>query len=559
MGEVSSRSQIVIAVTREESGTFPDSQPKVFRPPLRDESFQEESLSLCPGRELCLDLCDWQNAYLKVVRGKVEWDSAEGFSNRAEKLSEGAVVRLFTFGWHRLRAFDGRCELRLTLLEPRSLPEIGPFSPQKLALPSLGEEGASRQQLESDLREVARHSVRTDTPYFMNQLFSGRTLEGEIASQLAYELRTTLATQEASPVLSSIECEVARALSKLCGWPESAGGIAVPGGTFGNFMGLHLARHRKDPNAHKEGSDGTKFGIFASDQAHYSIEKAALVMGFGRDAVVSIAIDSNGAMRSEVLKEAIEIFSASGGVPLAVVATSGTTVLGAFDPLKDIAEICEKANLWLHVDGAWGGPVIFSKQSRILLDGIERADSFSLDAHKLLGAPLTSTMFLTREARALLSANEVKGGSYLFHEANDALAHVDRGLFSWQCGRGPDALQFWALWRSLGSNGLGDFIDKLFILRNRLVQKLEAEPRIHLVHRPQFLNVCFRVSPPVSRAELSPMDWTRHVRKALKDSGKAFINYSGNSEGFFLRMILAHPQLTWDTLETMVQDILEVR
>ncbi len=194
--------------------------------------------------------------------------------------------------------------------------------------------------------------------------------------------------------------------------------------------------------------------------------------------------------------------------------------------------------LWLHVDAAWGGPALFSKKLRRLVHGIELADSVTFDAHKLLGASLTSSFFLTQHENILLEANDVSGGEYLFHAD---LPGLDRGRLSWQCGRGADAASFWTIWKSLGNDGFGEFVDRLVQIRQDTLEWMQGEKRLLLIADPEFLNICVRVLPP--NATPDP-NWSKRVREQLKNQNKAMVNFSTNTEGSFLRLILAHPYLT---------------
>ncbi len=407
-------------------------------------------------------------------------------------------------------------------------------------------------ELEKILSQVAENSVSTNSPYFMNQLFSGLFPESILADKLATQTRTTLATFEASPVFTAMEIEVIERLCELIGWKQPhQDGVAVPGGSAANFMAIHCARIRKKPDFRKVGLQGEAYKIFVSTQAHYSFKKACLALGFGLNALVEVAVDSAGKMSSADLQEKIERAIQSGAIPLIVCATAGTTVLGAFDPLDALTDVCEKFGIWLHVDGAWGGPVLFSNQARNLVKGVERADSMTFDAHKLFGAHLTSSFFLTKHRGLLQKANDVAGGDYIFHSQEIA---QDRGRLSWQCGRGPDALAFWTLWKSIGSEGLGAFVDRQLELKVKVLDFVQTQPRLELINHPQYLNVCVRVLP----SEGHDPDWSRKVREQLKRDNIAFVNFASNEQGTFLRLILAHPKLEIRHIKNILMEALNV-
>ncbi len=409
------------------------------------------------------------------------------------------------------------------------------------------------KEVELVLNKISELSISTHSSFFMNQLFSGVFPETLVAESLAAQAKTTMATFEASPAFTAVELEVVDRLCELIGWaPHCRDGIGVPGGSAANFMAIHCARQRLFPDSKEFGNRGVNFKVFVSTAAHYSMKKACAALGLGTYAIVLIDTDQSGRMLSHKLREALSLAKSKAEVPLMVCATAGTTVHGAFDPIEELAQICEPEKVWLHVDGAWGGPALFSAQAKHLIKGIEKADSMTFDAHKLFGAGLTCSFFLTRQRGLLLEANDVVGGDYIFH--SDEVTE-DRGRLSWQCGRGPDALSFWTLWKNLGSEALGGFVDRLFSLRSECVSWIQSQPRLELVANPEYLNICVRVHAP---NEMDP-DWSKQIREKLKSENFALVNFSKDSHGTFLRLILANPKIKFEHVEQILSRALEVK
>ena len=394
--------------------------------------------------------------------------------------------------------------------------------------------------LKNLLGEIQQNSISTHSPYFMNQLFSGVSPQMLLASDIVNQSKTTLATQEASPVFSAIESEVVQSLCRLIGWQNSSSeGVVVPGGSAANFMSIHCARQKYFPEAKTKGVQNQLFKIYVSVDAHYSFKKGAVALGLGLDSVTSISVDAFGRMNPEELNKTIISDKKLGHFPLLIAATAGTTVFGAFDQLDELSKISKKHDLWLHVDGAWGGPVLFSSDAKHLVNGIEKADSMTFDAHKLFGAAMTSSFFLTNHKEILLAANDVSGADYLFHNTDDAL---DRGRYSWQCGRGADAFSFWTIWKSVGTEGLGLFIDNLLHMRKDVETWVKNQPRLQILGNPVYLNLCVRLAPPPNQSH-ERVTWANTVREKLKADHKAFVNFSTDVDGTFLRFILAHPDV----------------
>lgn len=403
------------------------------------------------------------------------------------------------------------------------------------------------EQLNEILQQVQENSISTNSPYFMNQLFSGVYPQALLAQEVISRTKTTLATQEASSVFSKIETEIVDQLCSMIGWEAKyRDGVSVPGGSAANFMALQLAKQKYFPETKRQGISGKKFRIYVSSDAHYSFEKAAVAMGFGTDAVVKIGVCEKRKMMPDLLDQAIRQSIKEGHQPLLVCATAGTTVYGAFDSIKEMSQICREHDIWLHVDGAWGGPALFSEKSRNLVDQIELADSVTFDAHKLFGASLTCSFLLTQHKGLLLEANDVSGADYLFH---DNSVDPDRGKMSWQCGRGANALSFWAIWKNLGTTGFEQLIDQLFTVRDESIDWIRTQDRLELIGEPLFLNLCVRLKDREGRID---ENLAKKAREALKKQNLAMVNYSIDEQGSFLRLILAHPHLT----SSHVKDVL---
>ena len=393
-------------------------------------------------------------------------------------------------------------------------------------------------ELTEVLKKIESQCISVHSPFFMNQLFSGMHPQSILADEVIARTKATMATREASPIFSRIETEVVRRLCDLVGWAKEAqDGVAVPGGSAANFMALQLAKQKKCPETKTLGLKDHSFKIFVSQGAHYSFEKAALAMGFGTKAIVKVNTDTSGKMDAAHLADCIDSTKEEGHLPLLVCATAGTTVFGAFDAVAEIHEVTNRNKIWLHVDGAWGGPALFSKRAKGLIERIELADSITFDAHKLFGASLTCSFLLNKHYGLLLETNDVSGAEYLFHDSVD----LDRGKLTWQCGRRADVLSFWSIWKNLGTEGLGDFVDRLLGERDSAMDWILKQPRLQVVKEPQFLNLCVRVLPPDLRDD---RDWSKKVREKLKEKNLAMVNYDTDERGSFLRLIFAHPRIT---------------
>jgi sulfinoalanine decarboxylase/sulfinoalanine decarboxylase/aspartate 1-decarboxylase len=226
---------------------------------------------------------------------------------------------------------------------------------------------------------------------------------------------------------------------------------------------------------------------YLSDQSHYSMVKNIRFSGIGEDQLRIISSNSLGQLDVIELEKTIKKDINEGCLPFFVKATAGTTVVGAFDPINKIADICQKYNLWLHVDGALGGSVIFSEKYKYLISGIQRADSFALNAHKMLNVPISCSMILVKHKHHLFSSFNTEA-DYLYQgEIND----INPGMISLQCARTNDALKLWTLWKSVGTQGLEDIVDKNFELAEVARSYIRSHSDYTLCNDEISTNICF--------------------------------------------------------------------
>lgn len=504
----------------------------------------------------------WSQCHVLVQSGEFKNTHLSGTKNETLIYSSGDVISTPAGAKHQIQCLtdNGKTfhiympQLNTEINPSNQFTSVDPEKIKELIDIELSDFGLPFDELKKLLADVQKQNVQTHSVYFMNQLFSSVPHENILAQDVITKSRTTAATFEASPVFTTIEIETIQKLCDLIGWKkDQQDGITVSGGSAANFMALHCARQKHNPHYKAEGMGSIKYKIFVSEESHYSFKKACVALGFGLSSLVTVQSDSDGRINLLALETEIKRSISNGEVPLLISATAGTTVLGAFDPIVEIADLCEKYKIWFHVDGAWGGPILFSERRLQLLPQIERCDSMTFDAHKLLGAQLTCSFFLTQHKGLLFQANDVAGGDYLFHSEN---GKPDMGRQSWQCGRNPDAFAFWTLWKSQGSFGFKKLIDHLYQVQSETVRWVKEQPRLKLVTDPEFLNICIRVLPPSLQSD---PHWSTHVRQQLKELDQVMVNYSHDKNGTFLRLILAHPEIQFKHVQQILEWSLRIQ
>ncbi len=311
---------------------------------------------------------------------------------------------------------------------------------------------------------------------------------------------------------------------------------------------MAIARNTLYPETKAAGNhvNGLKLVFFASEHAHYSISKAAQMLGFGSSAVRTVAVDSQGRMVPAALESEIRQATSEGYTPLHVTATAGTTVLGSYDLLEAIADVCAKHNCWLHIDGSWGAPAIFAPAHAHKLAGSHRANSIAINPHKMMGVPLTCSFLLTPDLRVFHAANSLPAG-YLFHgdsdEDDDAQDRevYDLADLTLQCGRRGDSLKLALGWIYYGREGYAAQITHAFGIAAYFAQRVADHPDLILVSEnpPPCLQVCFYHAAK-GKLDADPLvntAATKRIARTLVKDG-FMVDYAPGDKGSFFRAVV---------------------
>ncbi|XP_038568198.1 acidic amino acid decarboxylase GADL1-like isoform X2 [Micropterus salmoides] len=427
----------------------------------------------------------------------------------------------------------------------------------------LRDEGESESEILQRCRDAIRYSVKTTHPRFFNQLYAGMEPYSMVASFIAEALKPSLYTYEVAPVFTLMEGAVLKKMMEMIGW-EEGDGIFNAGGSMSNMYAVNLARYSHCPDIKELGlSAAPRLVIFTSQECHYSISKAAALLGVGTKNVYVVPSDERGKMIPSVLEEQIKAAKSEGAVPIMVNATAGTTVLGAFDPIDEIADICEKYNLWLHVDACWGGAALMSKKHKHLLKGIHRVNSVAWNPHKMLMACLQCSAFLIRDKTSLLQRCHSAQASYLFQQDKFYDVSYDTGDKSVQCSRKPDAFKFWLMWKALGTRELEQRVDRALAMARYLAQEIKKREGFRLVMEPEYANVCFWYIPPSLRnLPDGPELWKQlHtvapvVKERMMKKGSMMVGYQPHEDKVnFFRMIIISPKAGRQDMDFVLDEI----
>lgn len=442
------------------------------------------------------------------------------------------------------RALRAAVDLALEIAaDEDALPATELRDPDKLrAAISLepGRDGLDLEAVIDCLRRVLAATPSSSSWRFLNQLFGGRVAAATAAELLTATVNISMYTFKAAGAQILVEQTVLRRMAEVAGLVDGDGAF-FPGGSIANLAAMLLARNRVDPEARNCGVSEPAMTVYTSAEGHYSISKNAGIVGIGRHHVREVGVSLDGTMDVVELGQLIDGDRDRGLRPMLVNATAGTTVRGAFDPIRRIAELCRDRGIWLHVDGALGASLLLSPRHRGLLDGVQLADSLSWDPHKMMGVPLQASVLLTAREGELAAAFDERA-DYLFQADADLLNPGHRSI---QCGRRNDALKLWAAWMRLGDLGWEARIDRQMALAERAADLIAADPALELVEPPPSINVCFRVRGASSSEICDRLDRDARLK----------IGYGRVGEKDAIRLVCVNPDLEERDLVAILGEI----
>ncbi|SDD74408.1 pyridoxal phosphate-dependent decarboxylase family protein [Auraticoccus monumenti] len=392
------------------------------------------------------------------------------------------------------------------------------------------------------------HAIWFHEPRYMAHLNCPVAVPALAADALASAVNTSVDTWDQSTSATLIERRLVEWTCGRIGFGAASDGVFTSGGTQSNTQALLLARedcrHRHgdprdaDGHDHAGGLELGRLRVLATAQSHFSVTKGARLLGLAPDAVRTVATDAAGRMSPSALAVEIEAVRDAGDVVMAVVATAGTTDRGAIDPLAELADVTSAAGVWLHVDAAYGCGLLVSPTRRHWLDGIERADSVTVDFHKSFFQPVASSAVLVRDGHDLRHVTH--HADYLNPRRALVPNQVDKSL---QTTRRFDALKLWMTLRVMGADEIGRHVDTVVDLAADAATTVSADPDLELCCDPQLSTVLFRFRPEgVDEDEADRVNPL--VRSALFASGRAVVAGTRVDGRHWLKLTLLNPSAT---------------
>jgi L-2,4-diaminobutyrate decarboxylase len=416
--------------------------------------------------------------------------------------------------------------------------------------------GLTGETLAGFIEKYLSTTTRLHHPGFLAHQCAAPHYSNALGSLIDGFTNNPMAIYEMGPGAASIEYFVINWMLEKIGWmpgpyppnPPAAnqiygGGVLTHGGSLANLTALIAARSSAVPDIWENGNPGN-LAMLTSPENHYSIARAAGILGIGQNSIYSLPVNRQGVIIPDKLPQTLERLKNDGKCAVALVANACSTAAGLFDPIKEIAHFCQENHLWFHVDGAHGASVVLSGRYKHFMEGIEQADSLSWDAHKMMQTSSLCTAVLVRDVHTLDQAFQQEA-SYLFHDkVEPGFDFIHRTV---ECTKAGLGLKFFMVLAALGEQGLTSFIERQIDLAAESYQFISQIPGFECPVKPQVNILCFRV-PGSDEQQLA-------VRDKLISNGNFYLSTSDFAGKRYLRLSFMSPETTLDDIKALVSEI----
>ena len=419
--------------------------------------------------------------------------------------------------------------------------------------------GLADEALAQFIAKYLPATTRLHHPGYMAHQVAVTHYAGALGSLIDGFTNNAMAIYEMGPAAASIEYFVINWMLAKVGWKPApyqagrnvgeihGGGVLTHGGSLANLTVLTAARSHVAPEVWDDGNPGD-LAVLAPRDCHYSIARAAGILGIGQKALYELETDARGVIIPDRLPAAYARVCSEGKRIVALVANAASTAVGLYDPLHEIGTFCREESLWFHVDGAHGASALLSERYRELLRGVELADSLVWDTHKFLRTPTLCAAVLVRDA-ATLDRAFTQEASYLFHDkAQPGIDLIHRTV---ECTKAGLGLRFFLVLGALGERGLAEYVDSRVDLAADAYRYIHALPDFECAVEPQSNILCFRVKGLTDEAQLA-------LRDALDASGHFYISTTLFAGKRYLRLSLMHPHTNMDDIRRLIAEVYQL-
>ncbi len=424
----------------------------------------------------------------------------------------------------------------------------------------LGARSAVQDAIAARIGELTRESLargqNLHSPHYVGHQVPAPVPLAGLFDMVGSVTNQVMAIYEMGPWATAIEHAVVEAVGTQLGFTSGQfSGLVTSGGSIANLTGLLTARNVVLGDAWSVGLTGrTPAPVLVSHaDAHYSVTRSAGILGIGTNQIVTAALDEQRRMDPNQLDTILTDLRTRGVPIVAVVSTACATPIGAFDQIDQIADVCQRHDVWLHVDAAHGGSACFSQRHRHLLKGIERADSVVCDAHKMMFVPALCALVFYKQKEHRTAAFHQEA-PYLFDPTMPELAQIDSGVANLECTKRGAAFGLWGIWSTFGPQLFADMVDVVFDTARQFYELLHATDDFETLHEPQCNIVAFRHMPAVIR-DKPPQEidaFQLRLRRAVIESGEYYLVQSRIDGRSVLRTTMMNPLTGTDDLYGLI-------
>lgn len=397
-------------------------------------------------------------------------------------------------------------------------------------------------------RQILEHSVHLHHPKYMGHQISPAAPVAALAGLLNDLLNNGMGVYEMGVSGTAVEHLVIRIFAQALGFDERAGGILTSGGSLANLTALLTARSIKAQAPVWQNGGGPTYALMVSEEAHYCVDRAVRIMGWGEAGIIKIPVNEQFQMRTELLPAFYEAALAKGLEVIAVVGSACSTSTGAFDDLEAIADFCQSNNLWFHVDGAHGAALALSAKYRPVVNGLSRADSVAMDFHKMLMTPSVTTALICKDGRDSFRTFSQQA-QYLFDRTEEG-EWYNLAKRTFECTKLMMGLKVYSILRTYGMAFFEDCVTRQCDLGQEFSELIHRSDDFELATKVHCNIICFRYHPRGKQMDLNTVNET--IRKYLLQNGTFYIVQTRLKAESWLRCTLSNPFTTLLELEGLL-------
>ncbi|WP_235297761.1 pyridoxal phosphate-dependent decarboxylase family protein [Portibacter marinus] len=424
--------------------------------------------------------------------------------------------------------------------------KTNPYASPEKALQSWEDFMASDAGIEEYFEKIVKESIHVHSPLYLGHQVSTPAPIAAFGGLVSDLLNNGMAVYEMGGSSNPLEKMATEMICKAIGYTKESAGFMTSGGTLANLTALLTARSIKSgDDVWEKGSYELKLGVMVSEQAHYCIDRAVRIMGLGAEGIIKLPVDDAYRVNIDMLGLKLKEARQKGIKVFAIVASSCSTATGSYDDIEAMADFAEQHDLWLHVDGAHGGAVVFSDQYRHLVNGIERADSVIIDCHKMMMTPTLCTAVLYKNQDHTLATFRQKA-DYLF-DVSEQYDWWNSGKRTFECTKLMMSIKLMAIVRFVGQEVFGEVVDRLYNMAKEFASMIQKDPDLTLALAPQANIVCYRYN--------GSNELNRSIRQRILEEGKFYIVQTVIDDTVYLRSAVMNPIVELHHFKALIEEI----